>query len=261
MIDIPRSARKISNTKVYHIILRGNDRQDIFLEEQDYRKFIKEIIDTKEKYYYDLYAYCLMTNHIHLILYDKEDKLSKIMQSLAVSYSSYFCKKYDKVGHLFQNRFLSKNVETREYLMQLCRYIHQNPVKAGIAKIDEYKWSSYNEYLGNEDIVNTKMILSILGKEKHEAIKNFIAFQNLEKEDIAGEAMIEYEMLEKLTDEEVKKIMENILKINSIAEIKQLKANVRDEKLKELKVIKKTSRAQIARVIGINKKIVERAMK
>ena len=105
---MPRSARETSNTKVYHIILRGNVKQDIFYDEQDYRKFIKEIKETKEKYQYILYSYCLMPNHVHMVLYDKNESLSKIMQSLEISYSKYFCKKYEKVGHLFQNRFLSK---------------------------------------------------------------------------------------------------------------------------------------------------------
>ena len=84
---MPRAARKVSSTKVYHVILRGNDKQDLFFEEEDYKKFIKEIKNTKEKYGYELYAYCLMTNHVHLIIYDKNDMLSKIMQSLEVIYS------------------------------------------------------------------------------------------------------------------------------------------------------------------------------
>ena len=131
---MPRVARKISISKVYHIILRGNDRQDIFFEEQDYRKFLKLVNNAKEKYQYEIYTYCLMTNHVHLIVYDKNNQISKIMQSMEVAYSSYFAKKYGKEGHLFQNRFLSKNVESKEYLYRLCKYIHQNPLKAGISK-------------------------------------------------------------------------------------------------------------------------------
>ena len=131
---MPRSPRIKAFSKVYHVILRGNSKQDIFLDEQDYKKFKKEIYNTKEKYQYELYSYCLMTNHIHLIIYDKNEKLSKLMQSLAVSYSSYWNKKYERVGHLFQNRFISKEVESAEYLKNLCRYIHQNPYKAGISK-------------------------------------------------------------------------------------------------------------------------------
>lgn len=153
--------RKLSSTKVYHIILRGNNKQDIFLDEQDYKKFIIELRKTKEKYFYELYAYCIMTNHVHLVVFDRKDYISKIIQSLTISYSSYFSKKYDKTGHLFQNRFLSKEIETSEYLKRVCRYIHQNPAKAKIAKLDEYKWSSFNEYIYGGKIVSTKMILSL----------------------------------------------------------------------------------------------------
>ena len=161
---MPRMARKESSTKVYHVILRGNDKQDIFFDEQDYKKFIEELKNTKEKYECELYAYCLMTNHVHLVIYDKNNMLSKFMQSLEVTYSAYFSKKYGKTGHLFQNRFLSKVVETREYLMQVCRYVHQNPVKAKISTVDKYKWSSFKEYLYEEKIVSTKMLLSLFRK-------------------------------------------------------------------------------------------------
>ena len=161
---MPRMARKVSKTKVYHVIIKKNDKQNIFLDKQNYKKFIKEIVTTKEKYNYELYAYCLMTNHVHLVIYDKNDKLSKAIQSLAVSYSGFFSKKYEKVGHLFQNRFLSKEVETKEYLMQVCRYVHQNPEKAKISTTDSYQWSSFREYIYDEELVTTKMLLSLFRK-------------------------------------------------------------------------------------------------
>lgn len=257
---MPRKARKISNTKVYHIILRGNDKQDIFFEEQDYKKFIKEIINTKEKYQYELFAYCLMTNHVHMILFDKKDNLSKIIQSITVSYSSYFCKKYDKVGHLFQNRFNSKCVESREYLIQLCRYIHQNPVKANIARVEEYRWSSYKEYINQNKITDAKMIMTILGVTKTESIKNFVNFHKIEKEDIYGNEYIEYEIMGKLTDNELNEIIKKLLEIDSVMEIKRFNAVIRNQNLAKLKEIKGTSKSQISRVTGINRKIIERVL-
>lgn len=259
---MPRKARKTSKTKVYHIILRGNDKQDIFFDKQDYKKFLEDIEKTKEKYQYDLFCYCLMSNHVHLVIYDKNENISKAIQSLAVSYSSYFNKKYSKVGHLFQNRFLSKNVETREYLVTLCKYIHQNPVKAGISKINEYLWSSYNDYLKNyKTLVDTKTILSILGQTNEKSRKNFIKFQNEINEDITGNNEIEYELIDKLTDEQAKKRIEAVLGIENAIDIKRFSNKIRNEKIRKLQIIKGTSKAQIARVIGISKKIVERAMK
>ena len=258
---MPRSAREISNTKVYHIILRGNDKQDIFYDEQDYRKFIKEIKETKEKYQYILYSYCLMPNHVHMVLYDKNESLSKIMQSLEISYSKYFCKKYEKVGHLFQNRFLSKKVETKEYFIYLCRYIHQNPVKAHIGTLNSYEWSSYKEYIGKSELIEKKMLLEKFGEKNLDAIDNFINYHKTNIEDVAGTDLVEFEMRESLTDKEVRQYIQNISKIDNINKIKQLNKKERNEMLRELTVIPKTSRAQIARVLGISKKIVERAMK
>ncbi len=136
---MPRINRQFSNTKVYHIILRGIDKQDIFLEEMDYKVIIKILKELQEKYQYEIYAYCLMNNHIHLVIYDIDNQLSRIMQSIGIKYSKYFNKKYERAGHLFQNRFLSKNVEDREYFKCLCRYIHKNPQKAQISKTEEYE--------------------------------------------------------------------------------------------------------------------------
>lgn len=260
---MPRMARELSKTKVYHIIFRGNDKQDIFYDTQDYKKYLKEMKNTKEKYQYEILAYCLMSNHVHLIVFDKNDNLSKSMQSLAIAYSSYFAKKYEKVGHLFQNRFLSKNVETREYLLQLCRYIHQNPVKAKITKVNEYKWSSYNEYVKlnlKERMMNINTILPMFGVNRQEAIRNFEAFHRKEDElnDINKE--IEFEIKERLTDEEVKTIIEDILKIDNVLEIKNYGVQKRNETISKLENIKGITKVQIARITGINRKIIQRVM-
>lgn len=258
---MPRMARQKSSTKVYHVILRGNAKQDIFLEEQDYYKFIKEICNTKEKYQYELYAYCLMSNHVHLIIYDKMDNLSKALQSLTVSYSSYWNKKYERVGHLFQNRFLSKNVETKSYLKTLCRYIHQNPCKSGIAEMEEYPWSSYQEYRRKSKIIDTRQILEVFGRGRQESIDNFIAFHKIKKEKEQIKERVEYEMIGKLSDEQARQYIAEILELKNIQEITQYSIEKRNEYLKKLKNTKGISKAQIARLIGLSAKIIERAMK
>ena len=255
---MPYKIRKRSMTRVYHVMLRGNDRQDIFYDNQDYMKFLKLIKITKEKYQCEIYEYCLMANHVHMIIFDCKDVLSKAIQSLAISYSLYFAKKYKKEGHLFQGRFLSKSVETRKYLFTLCRYIHQNPLKANIARTEEYKWSSYNEFLFDSKIINPNPILSMFGQTKKEARKNFIIYHN-RKVNLINEE-VEYEFAYRLTDEQVKEKIQQILKIENVRVFHTYDKNTRNEKLKELKIIRGTSKAQIARVLGINKKIVERGM-
>lgn len=258
---MPRTTRAKSSTKVYHIILRGNAKQDIFLDKQDYSKFMKEICNTKEKYQYELYAYCLMTNHVHLILYDKNENLSKALQSLTISYSSYWNKKYERVGHLFQNRFLSKNVESGEYLKNLCCYIHQNPQKSGIAKMEEYQWSSYQEYVKESKIINEKQILLLFNNCQKEAVKDFVEFHRASIRQENMNDFMEYEMVGKLNDEQARKYLIEILGLKNIQEIATYSVTKRKEKLKKLKGIRGISNMQIARITGLSKRMIEIAMK
>ena len=158
-----RVSRILSNSGIYHIIIRGVDRQDIFLDDIDRKKFLKELKNGMDEYKYEVYAYCLMNNHIHLLIKDNEGKISKMIQSISIKYVSYFNKKYERAGHLFQNRFVSKCIETEGSLLRVQKYIHQNPQIAGIAKTDKYVWSSYKEYVTKPVICNTSVILSVWG--------------------------------------------------------------------------------------------------
>ncbi len=255
---MPRVARKMSLTKVYHIILRGNDRQDIFYEKQDYEKFLKLVVNTKEKYEYEVYTYCLMTNHVHLIIYDAKDEISKIMQSIGIAYSIYFAKKYNRNGHLFQNRFISKNIEIENDLYRLCRYIHQNPVKAGISKMEDYEWSSYNEFIHKNKIIHSQFILSMFGQTKKEAIENFILFHSYEANEINEE--VKYEGITKLTDQQIKEKIQKLLQLKEISDIYMYDKNTRNEKIQKLKNIQGTTKSQLARVLGMNRKMIERIM-
>ena len=143
----------------------------------------------------------------------------------------------------------------------MCRYIHQNPLKAGIARVEEYEWSSFNEYLESEKIINTEQVMKIFGNNYKEARANFVAFHNVEVENNDASDLLEYEIRTKLTDEEVRKYIGKILKVDEIINLRRMNTKYRDEKLKKLKELKGTSIAQISRVIGISKKIIERAMK
>ena len=164
---LPRQPRRKSQSNVYHCMLRGINKQDIFFDDKDYLEFQNIIRKTKKNYLYQLYSYVLMPNHIHLEIKDKNQKISQIIHSIATSYANYFNKKYERIGHVFENRFRSRNVENSYYLLNLVRYIHQNPVKAGISLMERYRWSSYPEYLikqktqEEDKIVNTEEILNI----------------------------------------------------------------------------------------------------
>ena len=144
---MPRRAREKSKTGVYHVIFRGINKQRIFEEEQDYRKFLYALKDQQPKSEYEIYAYCLMTNHIHLLMKEGEEELGTVFRRIASKYVQWYNGKYERVGHLFQDRFKSEVVETPGYFLGVLRYIHQNPLKAGmVQKLSDYPWSSYREY-------------------------------------------------------------------------------------------------------------------
>ena len=108
-------------------------------------------------------AWCLMDNHVHLLLQDDHGRLSEAMHRLLTGYACYFNARTSHVGHVFQQRFFSEPVESDEHLLATVRYIHLNPVKAGMARVDEYAWSSYREYLGAAGMCDTDLVLSMLG--------------------------------------------------------------------------------------------------
>jgi REP element-mobilizing transposase RayT len=133
---------------LYHITNRGDDRKKIYLSDYDYNKFLEYLKIAKEKYKFYLYAYCLMGNHYHLLIETTQPNLSRIMQYLNTSYTTYYNIKRKKYGHLFQGRYKSILVDKDAYLLELTRYIHLNPVRAKITSAPEkYKWSSYHGYI------------------------------------------------------------------------------------------------------------------
>lgn len=257
VISLPRQARIISESGMYHIILRGINKQDIFFDNQDRYKFMNELIKTKEKYDYQLITYCLMPNHVHFEIVDKNNELSKIIQTLTVSYSSYFNKKYDRIGHLFQNRYFSKPIETETYLLKLHRYIHQNPVKAGISNLNTYRWSSYKSYIYKEDdkVTDTELIKSYFDTMKE--LKDF----NNQNIKYNYDDVLEFEIKKRFTDDEVIEILKEQLKIENIQNIQKYNKVHRELILTKIKNINGISCAQLSRILGINKKILERTFK
>ncbi len=148
----------------YHIYNRGNHRQDVFLEKADYIGYLERLRKYKEKHKISIICYCLMPNHFHLLVrQDGQSPLYKFIHSLHTSYSMYFNRKYDKVGHLFQNRFKQKEITDDKYLLQLSAYIHLNPLTAGLVdKLEDYQWSSYLDYINLRQGTLCKKDLALL---------------------------------------------------------------------------------------------------
>lgn len=151
-----RQSRQSSGTGIYHVMMRGINHQNIFEEQEDYYHFLTTLDVMAQSYdpdgtssgrNYVLYAYCLMTNHIHLLIREREDTVGMAIKRIASSYVYYYNRKYSRDGHLFRERFKSEPVNDMAYFVTLLRYIHQNPVKAGmVGEVKDYEFSSWNEY-------------------------------------------------------------------------------------------------------------------
>jgi REP element-mobilizing transposase RayT len=133
----------------YHITARGNQQKDIFKSRRDREQFLSYLESSAIRYGAVIHAYCLMKNHYHLLMETPDGNLPEIMRHINGAYTNYHNTKRKQVGHLFQGRYMAVLIEADEYLMELSRYIHLNPVRAGItAKPEGYPWSSYLDYIG-----------------------------------------------------------------------------------------------------------------
>jgi REP element-mobilizing transposase RayT len=164
---------------LYHVIGRGNQKQNIFLDEQDFRVYLSYLSEYKNRFSFHLYAFALMENHFHLLVEVEQIPLSKIMQGLQFRYARYFNKKYQKVGHLFQGRYKAILCDQESYLLELICYIHLNPVRAGKIKgPDRYPWTSHLDYLNDlgGNLVDSELVLHQFSRQKSVARKRYLQF-------------------------------------------------------------------------------------
>ena len=176
---MPRKPRIEVGGGLYHVITRGNNRRKIFRSYDDYRRFISILERQKTKLPFYLYAYCLMPNHVHLLIEMQDDSVSRIMQRVLTSYSQFHNRKYKKIGHLFQGRYKSILCQTDRYLGELVRYIHLNPVRAKMVKRPEdFEYSGHRAYIGLDrtGLVDTEPVLRHLGASKKRAVDTYIKF-------------------------------------------------------------------------------------
>ncbi|KKR32165.1 MAG: hypothetical protein UT65_C0007G0006 [Parcubacteria group bacterium GW2011_GWF2_39_8b] len=191
-----RDYKNFASGAIAHIYNRGNNREKIFHDEQDYKAFLFRIglalgFEEKELFHelcrqqysriritdtykgnFKLHAFCLMPNHFHLLIEQCGDvPISKIISKICTSYAMYINKKYKRVGHVFQDQFKAVLIESDEQLMWTSAYIHINPVKDGIVKHpSKYKWSSYNDYVSDRNlpIISTELLKSTFGPKDFE---------------------------------------------------------------------------------------------
>jgi putative transposase len=141
---MPRPLRPIADGLIYHVINRGNNRQEVFHKPGDYHAFLKALADIKEHKPFELYGYCLLSNHFHLLMKPTGASISRILQSLLVTHTQRYHKHRRSGGHVWQGRFKSPVVQNDEHLLAVLRYIEANPLRARLVKrAEDYRWSSY----------------------------------------------------------------------------------------------------------------------
>lgn len=212
-----RPLRVIYPGAFYHVASRGNERKDIFKSRRDRERFLEYLASATERYGAVIHAYCLMSNHFHLLLETPAGNLSQIMSHIIGAYTTYFNIKRKRSGHLFQGRYKAILVEADEYAAELTRYIHLNPVKAGISvNAGEYQWSSYRSYTGESPLpgwLKTGFVLSYFGKNEPTSRNNYRDFvENLDVEmyesplnnAIGGSILGSTSFIEKITETHLK---------------------------------------------------------
>lgn len=237
----------MSKTGVYHTMLRGIDKRKIFLDDKEYSTFLKYIKKAQDKTKFDIYAYCLMPNHVHLLI-KTEEPIGDIIRRISVGYAQYHNIKNGRTGHLFQNRFKSEVVETDKYFLTVLRYIHQNPLKARMVQdIGQYKWSSYNEYFTKgKSLVNTEVALSCFG-----SLNQFADYMEKKNDD----KCLDYNPVKRWTDNELRKYINQLM---DVEKIHALDKKSRNKMLKMIKAKTKASNRQLSRVLNIGRGILER---
>ena len=245
---MPRKARSGPCSGYRHLIVRGIGKQLLFEVRADYLYYLSIL----EKYSMEtdiaILAYCLMENHVHLLIFDRNNQTSQFMKKLGVSYSGYYNRKYECTGHLFQDRYLCENIDSNAYLLTVFRYILNNPQKAGICPASLYEWSSYALYDSKGSFVNTLILRDMIGSQS--AYRKFISETN---EDQCMEAVTR-----SYGDEWAKEIIRKVLHSESGTILQKYNRRDRNAAIHALKLEGLTNR-QIERLTGISRNIVQRA--
>ncbi len=243
-----RAARIISDSGVYHILFRGVNQQNIFEEKADYEKLKETIQKIKEEMGFKIYAYCFMSNHVHIVMAEKnKGDISLIMKRILTKYARWYNIKYGRSGALIANRYKSVPVEVDEYFLQLVRYVHQNPIKAAAAEnIEDYPYSSYHDYTEEKELVDTEFLMEMISREE------FIKYHQE-----VGEIEFCVTDSNKKTDEDVLKFLRKRFGIENAKSISKMSRAERDKILTELKT--KFPVRQLQRITGISRGVITRA--
>lgn len=256
---MPRKPRDKSETGIYHIIARGINQQDIFHEENDFEKYRQAIEKIGLDSGITILGYCLMNNHVHLLVKESESVLSVFMKRIGVTYAHWYNCKYERSGHLFQDRFKSEAVLDDAYLLTVIRYIHNNPVKAAIVKDPvKYRWSSCADYYNADNnaagFVHTKLILGMFSDQVKQAIDKFRKFM------LGGDSdqCLDIGDNERLGDAEAYRIVLELMQSKPVSTLQTMEKEHRNQIVSKLKYEYGLGLRQISRITGLPLHIVRK---
>ncbi len=256
---MPRSPRKLSESGVYHVMVRGIAQAQLFYDDADREAFLERLQFVKDTCGFKIYAWCLMGNHVHLIVDVSEatETLSSIMKRLLVRYARYFNSRYDRVGYLYQSRFESRPIEDDSYLLTAVRYVHRNPLEAGNSICH---WTSYDAYMGRaygQTLTDVGFVLRVLSPRPEVAVPAF--------SDLVLNAEVHHlpswtiPARVRLSDAEAKKVIEQCAGIDECLRLVDLPSDRRVEAIRQSRM-RHCSVRQIARLTGLTKRMVELAL-
>ena len=248
-----------SETGIYHVVLRGINKQTIFEDDEDNEKFLLTLNQYKKKSGYKILAYCLMGNHIHLLMKTEDESLGQCFKRIGVSYVQWYNMKYYRVGHLFQDRYKSEVVETDDYFKAVIRYIHWNPLKARIVtRLVDYPWSSYREYLGlsSEFHVDKDFVLKLFHEDSAQAIVEFKMFNEIETDD----RCLDISEKKRMSDEMAIRMIKKKFSVTSSKDIGDFNPEQKQGCIRYM-LDKGMSVLQISRVTGISRYFIYESRK
>ena len=248
---MPRRKRTVSESGVYHVMLRGINRQRIFEDDDDRESLLDSLDRSLEKSGARLFGWCLMNNHMHLLLKEGREPVGSMVKRMATGYVRHYNVKNGRVGALFQDRFRSEAVPDDRYFLTVVRYIHQNPVKAKLCRhCSEWKYSSCNEYLGEAKHTDTALLFSMMSPER---FKEWTDEPNNDLcLDIGGQTR------RRLSDEDIKKQLLHLTGADSVSQFQALAKEEQEKALGKLKA-KGATLKQLQAATGLSYYAIQKA--
>ncbi len=243
-----RTKRLVSCSGYYHVILRGVNRQIIFQDDEDHERMIACLKHYSNETDTEIITYCLMNNHIHLLIHAKEGP-SLFIKKVASSYVYYYNRKYERFGHLFQDRYKSEPIDTDTYFLTAARYIIRNPEKAGICPAEKYRWNSWHEIYGHSVITNIDMLIQIAGGKQE--LMDYILTD-------AEDECMDIDTIPKYTEQNAAWEITQLTGFENPAVIKDLPRDTRKQILAELKNTGIPLR-QLEKLTGVSRKTIRNA--